>query len=577
MRIASDFASVADKARKTSFLPIEGFGIQGSVANVAGNIVRKLIPPAHRLHLKALEMEQALGFKPPPRGAIDQKPRERVLSIRDLLHEVPLTLKRGKPEPPFSRIAIEPATLHEFLFAKGHGQGQEGFYEERNFLTLPLRQLVDFWLLLDSAKPQTAESDQGPDGAALKIVSTRVQEFCRDSIVAEEGLTVEARGALTAVIDSLADEHPRSSQAKMDLVVATPVVETQPLSGSAHDESGTVSWRLHLGSDTHWALRITWPDGRIDPSIPSSAFCHLLSFATDLATLARSDGSHNPLLETRIRASRLAGVQYRLGDTLFPWLAWPLPPLLMFWEVDKLLDEWRHIISPLTGGSTSQLSEDRIPSLVFSWINLGVRMLTKSTSQMKTTPLAQADVDPTKLNWESLRAGTKQLLTDNQGFQKGQPTCEWIVDALSLLNPEVIGPNDLARRVFASLDDELVNYCRTQDRRFISRRKGYLRRKIKPEKLVEELLAATLPVSAWWEQGESRRRASAPASKRSKSSAPAPASAPRAGASKSGASAGGSGLARDARASRAKRSAATQSKSKIPTPSSRKTTSRKRR
>jgi hypothetical protein len=473
------------------------------VADVAGNIIRKLIPPAQRFHLKAIDREQALEFKLPPQGAIDLNPKDELLSIRDLLHRVPVVFVGPSSGLPGARLAIEPATLHGFLLAKGQTQGP--FYRALDFLALPVRQLVDFWQLLEAATLHTTESESGSEVSALASLSQRVQDFCRDSIWAEQGLSAEMRGALMAFFASGADGSSRSRRAMMDLVVANPVAETLPLYDHISTPTPPLSWTVRFGSETTWNLRIEWPVQTVDPSIPSTGLQHLLAFATDLATLARSDGTRNPLLEPRIRVSRLAGIGYRFGDVRVPWLAWPLPPLLMIWEVDRFLDEWSYIIRPLLGGFGAGIAPDFVPKLVFLWIRLGVKLLSVDS---KGTPLEKvitaANPILTSEDWEGLRVSTEKLLDRNRAYVNGQPISRWIADVLSLLNPEVHDGDDTVRLIFAR-STLLSGYCRGQSQRFAQRRAGYLKRSLQRNDVVEAFLAACRLEPAWWEEFYSRR------------------------------------------------------------------------
>ena len=80
VRVAGDLAAVSQVAAQAGFLPVLPQEVAAHTAQVAGNLMRKLIPPAQRVNLEPLELlNEAFRFRPKDRQVAALPTMEKLL------------------------------------------------------------------------------------------------------------------------------------------------------------------------------------------------------------------------------------------------------------------------------------------------------------------------------------------------------------------------------------------------------------------------------------------------------------------------------------------------------------------
>lgn len=533
LQIAGDMARVAGGAWGGEFLPAHPHEIQSLTANVSGNILRKLLPPGQRVHLGPAKLAEALKFRPvgsqtatPILGKclegfilpLDRWPREVQRRFRTT----------DKVEPPVT------LNLSQFLFAQnwtatlGATGGQ--FYHARRFLELPLRHLADLWFALSKASE--------PDPAGMRTPFDRLRAelhyFCRDIFQSEVSLPPEARRKFLAEFNVDPDTGWTISPDPFRLVPAMYryVAESGNMAPTRTESlaPAITGIRIRCRSSTGWEFREKEQQLNSRPLFLSPSTTDLILFYTDLATLARGDGERNPLLDIANVGWRFASVKYEFVRSVpvrsyptvasselnvsgnvfitgvgsegghpqsvlytFPEFAWPFPPVATFWEADRFLDGWLQVIKGVEKERMStESAAGPIPHLVYQWINLGHAVLSGDWPLVRGYPSSFTESD-----WNQLAERMEQLRAKSAVATNGDRVIRWIVEVLSLLNEEFLGPNPDMVKVFVK-QTNLLKLCQDRGRRFALTKEEYLRQIKTPEDVLTDFFERYREFPVWW-------------------------------------------------------------------------------
>lgn len=477
------------------FLPVANEDIQGTVVNVAGNIIRKVLPPAQRIQLDPLPLENALEISVTPPGRTESMP-----TLRELLGKIPVGI--AAPELVRRRYPTE-LTVENFLFAN---QAAESFYHARRFLALPVRVLVDFWQSVHAV------------GGNLNEFLKQLRILGRDLVWAEPGFTPDARQELLSALDAhgetdlaLASGPFRLSRVttagqrlQADLVVGRPN-STMP---------ERVVWNVTTEETRDWQLRDSRAEVTTTLSGSRTSTTRLLALYTDLTTLTQDRGAANPLLSPTHLGPSLS---YQFGEEVIGPISWPYPPVLTFWEADRFASGWNAV---LRDGNLSA-RPDGLPYLVLNWIGIGVAVLTGTPVRTSTLPvqpppprlpLEEDEVDPAREKFENWEIAVAKVWNDlasevNSLFGEcardgiltttGAEIRQWIEEVLGLLNSDVLGYFYPYAGVEFYKFPTLLHFAYEKDPRLVKKASNYR---------AAELKAALATVPAWWSIRDQTKR-----------------------------------------------------------------------
>lgn len=462
LQIAGDLAGVSGNATEQEFLPIHPQEVQALAANVAGNVLRKLLPPMQRFHLDELKVEEALKVRP-----VGSKENEK--SIGDWLKEYDIPLDRI-PVQDRLRFRAEMDTnknslnLYSFLFAKGWkvipSTESRPFYSAQKFLELPFRHLVDLWFTLSLKRGTDAETAD-----RTKRLRDAIHSFTRDVLAADSSLSPEARRRLTAAFDLEPDAGWAFSPKPFKL---TPARYPYPIEDTRDLPEVKISRTIRAHGSMGWEFRDDPKENLTQPLFLSPATTSLMIFYTDLVALTR--GEPNPLFDSAAVAWYFAAIRYTHNGKDFPYMSWPFPPVYTFWEADLFTDGWYQLFRLIEAEWKSVgESSDVVSYLVFQWINLGTALLAgeapKVIDGFPTVPL--------KGDWDDLARRMDALCANSQNRPLTGRVRRWVADVASLLNNDVLLSNDEARSAFQN-NNALKTYCNKHSKRFMEIKQSIL-------------------------------------------------------------------------------------------------------
>jgi hypothetical protein len=257
-----------------------------------------------------------------------------------------------------------------------------------------------------------------------------------------------------------------------------------------------LEWEIVTSESNGWEFRGPRSQ-KVKPLFLSAATGYLLLFYSDLDALARGWGGRNCLLDLE-HAECWPQVRYRFQDKTLPGLTWPVPPVTTSWELDRFLSGWNDVLRQLDLRGQS----GAIPFLVLNWLGLGNDVLSGKALAVR----GDAGTPPNQAIWEGLRGHLQELEKESPPSSAvGAAVQRWIAAALSLLNPDVLGPDQPAGSVFYA-SESLRKLCVARGRHFAEWGEGYLR----AEDAFAGIDAAAFwrvikSVDPWWGAGEIAR------------------------------------------------------------------------
>lgn len=349
--------------------------------------MRKLLPPAQRVHLDRMSVKEALNYQP-------HSPQSNLPRLHKLLAQCPVVLK-GMPV--FEKRGIEdlrslilyraPASIHDGRDITDK-ELANAIYTARAIFQMPPRHVADWWLALQDLKAQIDSCGSDENKKWRKIIDLFGQ-YCRSAIGEDIWLSAEDRKKyqeglrqnpasgeweLFLPITSISETGPgiyipckkRCSGIPKEVIVCAGygwqlfpdysdlLSKTKPLLTVNHDELHGELARLRKGS--HFSAHTN---------------CALLLFQ-DLLAL----GPPRDLIKRRVFIYRpfevwaMIAYQSPNGKIAIPW---PAPGFLSFWGHDIFLSYWNMAVK-----NVEDMDEQNRPIyLVYAWIDAATAVLSR--------------------------------------------------------------------------------------------------------------------------------------------------------------------------------------------------------
>jgi len=496
VRVAGDLTAVSQGAAQAGFLPVLPQEVAAHAAQVAGDRMRKLIPPAQRVNLEPLELNEAFRFRPKDRQVADLPTMEKLLetcpgprwrqswaylrirefpSLKDFLLQPSLV---AVPRPGRDRAEVEGSSVRRPL--------EEALslaaYRARDFLRLPPRLLSDLWFSFQDVVAPVAPPTSSPIAAASNAPVPKeadrrnpllemLRRQCKEALGREPRLLPPQRHQLIGLLSMDPEGEwifpggtfqlfmPFDSQRAF----AVPPWERMAPATRTIQARETGGWGLSAQSLARGGEPSSTAQYLTTPTTP------LLILYTDLATFDSPTAVRNPLLDLRPEIFRIASLEWETfgGRALH---VWPLPPIATFWEFDLFLSGWRDA----TWAVHEKSFGDVIVALVFIWIDLGAALLGREA------PCGwPSEFDLQALRWQDLRGRLEGVLTSVAPHGNSIPMAvrvrEWIAHLSVLLAPETLGDRPDVRQVFQSSPTLSAFWGTAEGSRFLNEFRSGLR------------------------------------------------------------------------------------------------------
>jgi hypothetical protein len=493
LQLAGGVARISDPAH-SDFLPIQMRDVQATIINIAGNVIRKLLPPNQRIYLTPIKVQDAVSFRPST-TANDAPTLARL--VQDIPFHIPgldPSVQARLPAPQSS--ACESPTLHDFLFAStpasyGTLGPEQEFYHGRRFLERPLRELVDLWLTLEKTTTGT-----GLQADRLHQFRKRLHFFCRDVLRAEATLPLEAGRRLRGAFDLDPDISSVLTAEPLHLVptMYPPRLEAMdrqtPVPEALDDR---LEWTVRVQGAAGWELRSDPTGTQPNALFLGPATTSLIIFYSDLLTLFQREAETNLLFDVNRTAWRFAHLDYHFQRGTVQAGSWPFPNVLTFWDADRFLSAWTKQVLQLKGLSAQSDPPQLMPVLVFLWIGLGAAALSGKAAALNANRSFVTEAE-----WRTLQLAVEALYNDSRHSTRvADSVLDWILRAMSLLNADVLGSDNTPRKVFGE-SRTLKLLCQSHGKRFIDWKAwvtGPDRFKNVDEQKFREVIAHIKP---WW-------------------------------------------------------------------------------
>jgi hypothetical protein len=417
---------------------------------VAVNTVRKLLPPAQRIHLKLWTPEEALGYCPP----------EGKDTIESLLAQCKLGTSGSGQAKAVGAVATPKTNWGELLRAQTvnwaeYRQLSLPIHAVREFLTGPTREIMDLWFALHESIASRRDPSE-----TLALLAARM---LRDSIAADPALTYAERQRLERSIEIRPDGTLRLDTSDLATDCDTAWHSSVPTQG----RPTTIELRQHK----RWAIRLEpsgseGEQGRGQAPRPPGRVSFLCDRSSELVQLLHDLlGPTRPdKVVRRSPAPQLQHGRYATATWAFPTnkvvrVPWIGLPLQDFWECDAFTSDWNsHLQKIPTLGSGAEGTKDVAAHekvmgyLGIYWIAAGTALLRDDTPVSNEVYPPQPDVIRKILEQVNElakkacpRAGT---LAQGDGGREG----EWLRRLALLLAPESGLPAEIARAIVPDKD-----------------------------------------------------------------------------------------------------------------------------
>ncbi|MCA9671384.1 MAG: hypothetical protein KC503_37560 [Myxococcales bacterium] len=405
---AEHLGRVNDLLRGGEALSVLRKPVEGLVSDTAINAMRKLIPPAQRVHVAVTDAQEALAYRPQsPSSAMANAPD----SVPTLLSLLQTTF--------FSEESAwsEAASLADLLVLASSYEGRVSVqllpYEAKQVLCAPIRKIVDLWHLLNRHKNFIRDNDEGQ--TARRRLRHLIAEAYRSELLGDPRLDETLRQQLLRTVLPQPDGGV--------------LLDPQP-----YQPRRTLGYR---GAFRDWKLI----DGiQVRFEVPGSTVIVLQHDGAE-HTLSHLTGSWLMLLHDAVQTAHLGGLLGRSLAKLQPrqpavvsWPStsarWPTPPFRTFFERDRfsasVSEASRHVLDDST------LEQNSTERLALAWIaaslSVGIR------------PKVPFDVGPEfrGLSVVEQRARVLDALDDlaTDGNTRSQEQHEALLNAAVLLAPE---------------------------------------------------------------------------------------------------------------------------------------------
>jgi hypothetical protein len=443
--------------------------IRSMTGEIAANTMRKLIPPAHRIEVRSMNVDEALRYVPEKSDDPDRKDQ-----LRDLLGRIALRLENlEKATGPQSWLR-DKISLGDNLLTPGVPVSATSLghtihvpktfsYQGLDVLDGPPRRIADLWLILktvDEAEPTTPKA--------------LVDAFAQQELAGLNKDDPKGLSNARTVVATLTERLRRKRELFVDLLVdgVKRMIAEEPWL-RADDRQALLDMFRRRTSSREWemesgSIEITWTGPRIVINDEDRALGVRVEkrrlFRIKSRQGARDRSAGAPKLGTKNDGGRklfdgalspattgalaiihdifsITAAGSVIGRSLVPrqletawarWpgrssspaiIYWPSPQLLSFWGMDLVLSAWEAAVA-----AALKKPSAGIEYLAYCWI----RLITIAVTD--TTPLTAVPNPSDRLPWEELVRETSALAKD--GLKPDDKRTDWLVNLACLLAPE---------------------------------------------------------------------------------------------------------------------------------------------
>jgi hypothetical protein len=456
-------AELAGRAAAAGSLAELGADLRTMPAELAGHLVRKLIPPSQVVRLERMTVLEALWYRPP--GAAEEQ-----LRLFQLLTQCPLTFE-------WPALQQRYGNLWAFLFARatsapeatppttrdGLAHAHElAVYAARALFRVAPRRVADLWLGLEQvlrAASDPSDPGAGParQSSALLALMSR---YVRSSVAEDGRLNAENRQALQNAIglgedgEGLLDYENLQAEPRVKEGFS---VEFDLPWGGAADGRGESSEGPGRGEPAGpamvvrgrravgWALRLD-PGGQQREGAPlprleepTTAACMLYH---DLLGLGPTGFRRKrSILWRRPDLKQWAATEWRIDDLRTVEVTWLVPGLSTFWEFDLFLGLWNETLTRIRDPELPP--EGQLERFLYGWLDT-------SAAVLGWKPMLGFVTTSEGLNWKPLVLRLEELGSQDLGPQRQKAAREWLAVVACILMPEVIGERPHLSRPFTT-------------------------------------------------------------------------------------------------------------------------------
>jgi hypothetical protein len=481
LKVSSDLATVAETAAHTNLLSMPSGVITAMGADLAANLLRKLIPPGQRIQLRHLDLVEALNFR--PLSSSDPEPR-----LHGLLGMCPLRVHGAQQPTTLTMQGVAINNLRDFLFVPklafasstvplsakppakklkaSELQRQALAYSGVALLHTSLRRITDLWLALQ--QPPDASDDPLPGARPLDLVAL-FAEYCRLALAEERAFFPEQGQAAIAAIQkeptgewnlgmlpirvtprvdpwhSMRLELPEFFDKETLIYIhvrhalgwrfeTTSVAVSRPGSEDQIESNLDLLSRSINSMQVHGNLYINMNASDISTQTDQGAGRLLSEETAGALTLFHDllalDSTHRSFISPLLRSDLLRQPWVVIEVSRFfdkvTW-PWPVPPFTSFWEFDLFLPLWNEALQEF--GASGSLSRRSLTHLAAVWMTAGTAILL-GTGDM---PLVWSDLLAPPF-WDTLIIDLITLATEYT--LRGRKAHDWLISMAVLLMPE---------------------------------------------------------------------------------------------------------------------------------------------
>ena len=403
IRLSGQYARLARGASQEHFVSIPSDEVAAIVGSTAAKIIRKVLPPSQRAHLRAMTIEQALAYEPDPvvSGAEESNLHKEDRTLRSVMERI--SLEKWLHEPIDRRpwnlqpaAALTRFSLADFLIGPGApktGSIGEYPYGAARLLQAPARRVADLWLLLDSIMRSVEGGDSSPLGE--KLLKTLI-DLLLGLIQEEQQLSPDERHE---VLEGF------QSDASGRLVFQTDVFGIRREFGT--ERTLATKWcaaRIH--KIARWRLGQPRAPGR--PGDPPKAPAFLedgtaaaVMLVHDLAAMGTEGTLLGSPIASTVKSTGWVVAEWNLGTVTVP-VPWPEPDWVTFRAFDQFAERWRHALQV-----APSLTDHEHAAQFYGYTFLSCVLDMVGRDAEPSTHLQQP---PTEKHWDALATRLEGLL-----------------------------------------------------------------------------------------------------------------------------------------------------------------------
>jgi hypothetical protein len=453
MKTTADFQDICEP---NEFLGTMTDDVQTVTARVAGNALRKLLPPHQRVHLEGMDVEEAFNFVP---IGLDEKEPEK---LSTLIAKIPINIIGEKGLDNFtSTISGQKiSSLQDFLtinkIAVTQSDTMDMAYWARSLLATSPRRIVDIWMEFRQITDNPSESlnKNQPDSPATIIEKKRIWEKCIDFFVqyATDSINEDSE-ILPYHRKNLIERISKTPEGIWD--ISRLPIQTYPILKKGFEVKSKVfegkaplvkvlfndGWEVTAidSQDT----RDPWTDVPKEIAKSDAARSQPVSQQTAAAIILLHDilalGLSEDKFESSFMQSKPSNVKIFGSWANANWgksenqshdIKWPAPPFRSLWEVDLFLSAWEDVIKNLVKISEEE-SGLSVEALAFAWISIGTAIIDGQH------PVKLTGWSPKTNEWKDLSKLLNQI-ADNitQTSPETSLTARWLMNIAILIMPE---------------------------------------------------------------------------------------------------------------------------------------------